>query len=313
MPAISNKDLEIKAKYFGSKLSKTGFFISNNVRALFFPVNKLNILFSKGYMNEKSIRRGFYFLHHNIRFDSFTPENIRESDLVVPLTIQDARILAKSRELVKHKLLPSSSIDTVEICDNKFLFNETMIKKGFGDLIPKIGNDLPFPFLLKKRVALGGDDSCVVADEATKEKVSHLINNGDYFCQEIVEGANECATHILFKNGELVDSLTVEYTFYNDRPINGKEGFICSNIVKCPHLDAFAAILKSIEYEGLCCFDYKVVNGQPKIFEINPRFGGSLGNYFSALLPSLMRTTSVEKDTYSFVSPVTNRVNSSPS
>lgn len=291
MPAVSKKNLEVKIKWFGSKLSKTGFFISNNVRALFFPVKKLNILFSKDYPNEKGVRRGFFFLYHNIRFDAFTPENIKESDLVVPLTIEDARALAKSRELVKNKLLQSSSANTVEICDNKFLFNETLIEKGFGDLIPKIGNDLPFPFLVKKRVTLGGEDSYVVTDEATRKKLSHVISNGDYFCQEIVEGANECATHILFKNGKIVDSLTVEYTFYNDRPINGKEGFICSNIVKCPHLDAFTAILKAIDYEGLCCFDYKVVNGKPKIFEINPRFGGSLGNYFPALLPSLIRAS----------------------
>lgn len=313
MPVASKKNFEVKGKWLGSKLSKTGFFISNNIRALFFPVGKLNILFSKGYQNEKSIRRGFYFLHHNLKFDSFTPENIKECDLVVPLIIEDARILAKSRELVKDKLLQSSSIETVEICDNKFLFNEIMVEKGFARLIPRIGNDLPFPFLLKKRITIGGDDSYVVTDEATKAKLSHLISNEEYFCQEIVEGANECATHILFKNGKIVDSLTVEYTFYNDRPINGKEGFICSNIVKCPYLDSFTAILNAIEYEGICCFDYKVVAGQPKIFEINPRFGGSLGNYFSALLPSLMRASTTKKDTYSFASPVTNRVNSSPS
>jgi len=211
--------------------SKTIFFASNNLRALFFPVKKLNILFSKGYPNEKGVRWGFYFLHHNIRFDSFTAENIKDSDLVVPLTIEDARVLAKSRELVKGKLLQSSSVDTVEICDNKFLFNETLIEKGFGDLIPKIGIDLPFPYLLKKRVTLGGDQSFIVADEASRNKLSDLINSGDYFCQEIVEGAKECATHILIKEGRIVNSLTVEYTFYNDRPINGKEGFICSNII----------------------------------------------------------------------------------
>lgn len=291
MPTVSKENLEVKVKYFGSKIKKAGFFISNNVRALFFPVKKLNILFSKDYPNEKGVRRGFYFLHHSIRFDSFTPEHIEESDLVVPLTIEDSRLLAKSRELVKDKLLRSSTLNTIEICDNKFLFNNTLIEKGFGDLIPTIGNDLPFPFLVKKRVSLGGDESYIISDDTAKRKLSHLINNEDYFCQEIVEGANECATHILFKDGKIIDSLTVQYTFYNDRPINGKEGFICSNIVKCPHLDAFAAILKAIEYEGLCCFDYKVVNGKPKIFEINPRFGGSLGNYFSALLPSLTRAS----------------------
>ncbi|MBV8388224.1 MAG: hypothetical protein JO080_00335 [Mucilaginibacter sp.] len=291
MPVASKKNIEDKTRWLESKFSKTAFFISNNIRALFFPVKKLNILFSDGYPNEKSVRRGFYFLHHNIKFDAFTPENIKASDLVIPLVIEDARLLAQLRELLKDKLLQSSSVETVNICDNKFLFNETLVEKGFGDAIPKIGNNLPFPFLLKKRVSLGGDDSHVVTDEVTKKKLDHLIDSGDYFCQEIVEGAKEYATHILFKNDEIVATLTVEYTFFNDRPINGKEGFICSNIVKCPHLDAFAAILKAIDYEGICCFDYKVMNGKPKIFEINPRFGGSLGNYFSALLPQLMRAS----------------------
>lgn len=291
MAALPKKNFEVKTKWFGSKLSKTVFFVSNLVKSFVFPIDRLSILFSKGCGNERSIRRGFYLMHHQVRFDTFTPENISQSDLVIPLTIEDARVLASSRELVKNKLLQSSSVDTINICDDKFLFIETLTQKGFGNLIPKIGDNLRYPFLLKKRVTLGGDSSYLITDDNTRQQYVDLISSEDYFCQEIIEGANECATHILFKDGKIIDSLTVEYTFYNERPINGKEDFICSKIVKCVHLHLFTAILKALEYEGICCFDYKIVDGQPKIFEINPRLGGSLSNYFPALLPRLVRTS----------------------
>ena len=35
-------------------------------------------------------------------------------------------------------------------------------------------------------------------------------------------------------------------------------------------------ILKKIAYKGLCCFNYKIVDDKPLIFEMNPRFGASL-------------------------------------
>jgi hypothetical protein len=44
----------------------------------------------------------------------------------------------------------------------------------------------------------------------------------------------------------------------------------------CIYLDLFSEILARLEFEGTACFDYKIVNGKPVIFEINPRFGGSL-------------------------------------
>ncbi len=52
-------------------------------------------------------------------------------------------------------------------------------------------------------------------------------------------------------------------------------------------LDVFADILQIAGFtDGTCCVDYKVVDGIPKIFEVNPRFGWSLlydlGNYLRA-------------------------------
>ncbi|MNC96669.1 hypothetical protein D3C83_141030 [compost metagenome] len=48
----------------------------------------------------------------------------------------------------------------------------------------------------------------------------------------------------------------------------------------CPFLDSFCEILTLLKFEGLCCFNYKIKDSRPLIFEINPRFGGSLCSYF---------------------------------
>jgi predicted ATP-grasp superfamily ATP-dependent carboligase len=40
-----------------------------------------------------------------------------------------------------------------------------------------------------------------------------------------------------------------------------------------PFLEEFASVLRAIGYNGLCCIDYKVADGVPKILEVNPRIG----------------------------------------
>lgn len=58
-------------------------------------------------------------------------------------------------------------------------------------------------------------------------------------------------------------------------------------IHRCPYLDLFAEILRTIQFEGLCCVNYKVAQGQPYLLEINPRFGGSLAPYFFSFIRHL--------------------------
>lgn len=280
-------EIELKIKKAGANLSKLAFVATGSFKALLSPKPGLKILFSANYGNEKSIRRGFSLSKHKIRFAPFTPENIRDSDLVIPLLIQDVRLLQKSRALLENNPIKIPTEAVVNVCDNKYIFNKTLVEKGFQDFVPKIGTNLPLPFMLKKKVTWSGDYCYLISDAETKAKYEELLNSDDYFCQEIIGGVNEYATHVLFKNGKIVETLTVEYTFYDEVPINGKSGFAYTKIVKCKCLDTFSFILSAIGYEGLCCFDYKIVDGKPKIFEINPRFGGSLGNYFFTFLDSL--------------------------
>jgi len=279
--------INLKIKKAGANLLKVAFVAKESAKALISPKPGLRILFSANYGNEKTIRRGFSLSRHKIRFAPFTPENIMKSDLVIPLLIHDVRLLQKSRDLLENNPIRIPNEEVVNLCDNKYLFNKTLVEKGFQDFVPKIRTNLPLPFMLKKKVTWAGDYCYLISDAETKAKYDELINSDDYFCQEIIGGVNEYATHVLFKDGKIVETLTIKYTFYDEIPINGKSGFAYTRIVKCKCLDTFASILSAIGYEGLCCFDYKIANGEPKIFEINPRFGGSLGNYFFSFLNNL--------------------------
>jgi hypothetical protein len=282
-------DLKLKIKLRLATVDKMRFLALENVRAILFPITEKKILFSANEGDEKYIRSGFRMLHHQIEFDAFTPENIDKNDLLIPLNITDVRELLKFPHLTKDKLIPIPSLEAVNICDDKYLFIETLINKGFKDLLPKIGNDLPLPFMLKKKVAAGSANCFLISNQEQKLDYMELINSQDYFCQEIIDGTTEYCSHILFKDHKIVTSLTIKYNFYNGIPISikGKDKLCYKTICKSPHLDAFSSILDAIGYEGLCNFDYKIINGKLKIFEINPRFGGSLSRYFFSFLRKL--------------------------
>lgn len=49
---------------------------------------------------------------------------------------------------------------------------------------------------------------------------------------------------------------------------------------KCEFLGLFSDILNLIDFNGLFCFNFKIVDDVPMIFEINPRLGWSLCNHF---------------------------------
>jgi len=49
----------------------------------------------------------------------------------------------------------------------------------------------------------------------------------------------------------------------------------------------FASMLATIGFEGLCCVNYKLERGVPRVFEINPRMGWNLCAHFAELIPLL--------------------------
>jgi hypothetical protein len=249
-----------------------------------FDDNKLNILFSD-HKWEKRIRFGFLFTRHKVTFDSLDQD--KNYDLVIPIGIEDIAFLYDKPGQMINNLVPLPSIKSVELCNNKSLLNNEIIKNGFKSLIPNIEGKINFPYILKKKIDAWGNNSHIIINSNTENKFSNLLENPDYFRQEIIKGKKEYATHIVIRDKNIVTFLNIEYIFRTDFYIKGKEQHITTRITKCPHINIFQEVLVIIEFEGLCCINYKEVDGQPLILEINPRFGGSLSPFFFSFIRRL--------------------------
>ena len=279
--------VDFKIKRLQAQINKSAYFGFELVRSIVSPTPGIKILFSLKSGREKTISRGFNFLKHQVDFNAFTPENIKKNDLIVPLTIWDLRAMEEVRHLLVNNPIPIPSLEAINVCDDKFLFGKALCELGFGEVIPKIGHGLKYPFILKKRIAFSGDNCYIISNPEQEKEHGDIIYDPDYFCQELVQGKNEYATHILFKDNKIVTSLNIEYVFSSDAFVKGKDKFICTRVTHTHHLELFSSILAAIGYEGVCCFNYKEIDGRPYILEINPRFGSSLSSFFFSFIRRL--------------------------
>jgi hypothetical protein len=253
---------------------------------------RLRILFSDSMPGwREMIETGFRYTGHEVEFAPLADSDLDQHDLVVPLTIADTTWLLGTQPGLARNPLPLPSLECLRLCDDKARLNRALAERGFGDLIPTMGGALPFPDLVKKRIDESSVNTHVVANPQDERRLEELLASPDYFSQELVAGREEYATHILFQGGAIACSLTLEYVFDTPTPVKGQNPFTDRTLTRCRFLDEFTAILGSIGFEGLCCLNYKVRDGRPLLFEINPRFGGSLSPYFAWFVEHLGRGT----------------------
>jgi predicted ATP-grasp superfamily ATP-dependent carboligase len=258
------------------------------LQALLAPVGAKKILFSDKPEWEEHIRLGFKHLPHQVDFGTISEDSFDRYDIVVPLTIA---ALERALEHSPHQrsALPLPNADTIRLCDDKYKFNRALIEQGFGRYIPEVvqGQQLKPPYILKKRTGWWGKNCYMIRNSEDERIHLDLIDDPEYFCQRVIAGPSEFATHILFVDGRIVKALNIKYQFAGDIPIKGQDHFLFQVIHRCPYLDLFARVLNAVGFEGLCCVNYKVANGQPFLLEINPRFGGSLAPYFFSFVRHL--------------------------
>lgn len=256
--------------------------------ALLFSPGAKRILFSERPDWEKTIRIGFRRLPHQIEFGPISADSFDKYDIVVPLSLSavaEARLYCGSQR----GAYPLPSEDTVQLCNDKYEFNKAMFQAGFSQYIPKMaqGPSLTPPYILKKRTGIWGKDCYVIRNREDERAHKDLIADSDYFCQEFIGGRTEFATHILFMDDQIVKALNIRYEFDVDSPIKGQDASLLQVVCRCRYLNLWAKMLRVVKFEGLCCVNYKVANGQPFLLEINPRFGGSLGPYFFSFIKHL--------------------------
>ena len=256
-----------------------------HLRRLFAPSKRgLRILFSRKGDWEPLLQNAFRDTPHCIGFDAFTADSIAAHDLIVPLTIADLKFLCGGRRQVR-SVLPLPSLRSIELCDDKLLFNRALVEAGFGMYVPRTSERPFYPYIVKRRIDECGAHSHIVGSWVQEQALAGQCDGPEYFRQELIPGSHEYTTHIVFDRGRIRYALTIENVFASEIYIKGRER--CVHFAQAPNPDCmrvFAAILRALRFRGLCCVNYKLVNGCPLIFEINPRFGYSLCPHFPHLL-----------------------------
>lgn len=267
-----------------NKLGELHLLFSRKYLSAFSRQRKFRILFSKKDDWEPMIRRDFRYSRHKLTFDNISLENIKKHDLIIPIAVDDILYLNEIRHLIDGNPIPIPTAESVRLCDDKYLFNKTLIENKFESLIPRMGEDLTYPYVLKKRTDVWGANSHIITGKELEDKFRNEIDSQEYFCQELVYGNKEFATHMIFSNGIAIHSINIEYTYDTDIYIKGKNKQLHTTKSDCPYVGLFCSVLELIGFEGLCCFNYKVSNDLPLLLEINPRFGGSLSNHFYSFM-----------------------------
>jgi hypothetical protein len=255
------------------------------------PRRRRRILFPPTAM-EAELRRAFELGGDRLTFAEPTAGNLREHDLVVPLTLEDLERLRAFGPLLDRNPLPLPDPACVGLCNDKLRFNRALIAAGFGECVPDISDALPFPYVLKKRIDAWGDNTHVVAGAEDERRLSALLHDPDYFRQAFVPGRREYATHLLVLDGRIAASLAVEYGF--EQPLHKKcreQPPHYRRLRRATHLPLFRDMLRAIGYEGLCCVNYKLQDGRVRILEVNPRLGASFAPWCFVMVRALPRAT----------------------
>ena len=244
------------------------------------PSSAKTILYSEKEWWDKLLMKGPFARRYDMSFSTFETRSLNQYDLVVPLTIPDLEVSMARRHEVNANSIPIPSRESFNICNDKRLFNDFMLSHNYSEYVPGEQTAAQFPFMLKKITDEGGENTFIVENMRDMELYREQYESLDYFTQNIIAGKREYATHIIVKDGKIVNALTILYLFRKDCYVKGKDNYVCRFVTFNKHLSIFEKILGEMQFDGLCCVNYKEQNGVPKILEINPRFGGSLCEFF---------------------------------
>lgn len=210
----------------------------------------------------------------NPSFAPFAHVDLAAFDLVVPLTrhfYHPVRGRADVRAIV-----PDAA--AVAICDDKLAFARWAVEQGFGAHVPRLlePGERTYPHILKVRHGEFGA-GCWMISGPQDEPVE--ADGDQMFRQEAVPGAQEYVLHLLRAGEDFAYVQTYRYDMGVDLGVRGAglAPRACTPVDPGPALAVARAMLGALDYQGTCCINYKIDDaGAVRIFEINPRFGGSL-------------------------------------
>jgi hypothetical protein len=221
-------------------------------------------------------------------FVDLSRARLSDFDAIIPLQLRHYPPLARHPRLRGAKFFHPSSA-AISVCDDKLQLAKFLMAKGYANLVPSLRPPgPPYPYIWKRRRGWWGIHCHIV--NSPRDDLKLNLNDHDWFAQAVVPGEVEYATHVLRVGGQIRYVSTFVHTMATSALVNGANDTPLNSTFtrSCPHLDLFADILAHLDFEGTACIDYKIFGGQPLLFEINPRFGGSLCADITAYLDAYL-------------------------
>jgi predicted ATP-grasp superfamily ATP-dependent carboligase len=168
-------------------------------------------------------------------------------------------------------------------------FKKLLSKKNFFEFLRE-RNLLHFAPRIYSRSCNRNSDKLVVvkhqfmsASQGVHKKILRDVQDwefDEYIVQEYIYGSEEYDAVFVFNKGLATSAFAYLCGFEKKEHIKSQDDTKITSYKKVILNDA---IVKNIEeimrpfcFTGTCCFDFKLQNGQMRIFEINPRIDGSL-------------------------------------
>jgi predicted ATP-grasp superfamily ATP-dependent carboligase len=223
----------------------------------------------------------------------------------------------KIKKAVKNIICPKN-YDIIELLDNKIKFREFMINNKFQNLIPityKISNyiehkttsiytqnkqnsetkegpklyslrnktkvlePIVYPCIFKLAKTHSGLGSYICKNKNELLECQKIHKTDQSFVQEYIYDINqyEYAVHMFIYKGNIKWSVCYKLTHPSKLFIQRGKMDEYEKIDKFDY-STFEKIFKVVNYTGFTCIDFKMIDNNIKIFEINPRLGGTLVN-----------------------------------
>ena len=201
-----------------------------------------------------------------------------EATVVIPLTEEDIRSCpGKGRRL-------APTADTVDVYADKRRFAAFVAEHRLDDVaatdIP-LGGPIPYPCVLKRVDLRNGEG--VARIDSPESLAKHLARRPwrghDVVLQTWIEGRGEYVTHLVCEAGRILWHRTYRYELATGSSIRTSKrvGTMERTEIGPSDLAELTRFLEPTGFSGPCNVNFKrAADGRIVVFEINPRFGGSL-------------------------------------
>ena len=201
-------------------------------------------------------------------------------DVILPFNFDEYELIGASAYAQKKSTIPSA--DLVKLADDKLAFNKWLASTEHSLCLPTPLDGvrtLTFPLIWKKRTDECGVNSHIFKTVLDFESADVDLQNDEYLLQAYIPGDEEFVSHTISFGGVIVYCETNRQIFASAFFVKGKEGpLIIDNLgpIMPPEI---GSILRLMSYTGCACFNYKMLDGVPKIFEMNPRMVAAPSSY----------------------------------